>query len=177
MKKTTVSSMMGLFFFLISIGSSASLTIAGDGGTFIYVCENVSTKATITFISHGDMSKWIDDVSGLRWGIALSRDDIVKVAETNEKAYNQPNVSMDALDSKVILSNIPTHKQQSVQIDPGVYDWIILVDNNGDGRHELYLGTTASSVQLDSFTFEANKTYNIVVDEETHVSMSVTDLL
>ena len=169
--------LMGLFPLLLVIGCSASLPTAGTTRPSEYVSDRVATKATITFISHGDMSTWIDDTSKLHWGVALSTDDIVKVVKNNEKEYNHPTVTMDALNSRVIMNTIPTHKQQSVHIDPGVYDWIILIDKDGDGRCELFLGTTPSSVQLDGFSFEAGKTYNIVVDPETRVSIAVTDSL
>ncbi len=132
-------------------------------------------KATIIFISHCDMSQWFPDVSRLKWGLALSTDDIVVEKEGETKAYNQPAASLEKLKASLVMSGVPTGEEKTIAIDPGKYDWLILIDGKGDGSYPSHLGTTIQRVRQNEFSFEADKTYHILVNPNAEVVMTTKD--
>ncbi len=164
---------MGRVLFLLVLGGSLILNPMAIAGQSAAAGEEGATgKATIIFISHCDMSQWFPDVSKLKWGLAMSTDDIVVEKEGETKAYNQPAASYEKLKASLVLSDIPTGEKKTVAIDPGEYDWLILIDAKGDGEYPSHLGTTVQRVRQKKFSFEAGKTYHILINPNAEVGMT-----
>jgi len=73
----------------------------------------------------------------------------------------------------LILDWVGTGEEKNVEITPGVYDWLIVMDTNGDGKADLYLGTLASNIKLKRYEFVGGLHYKIVVHEDESVELTV----
>ncbi|MCP4691044.1 MAG: hypothetical protein GY859_23550 [Desulfobacterales bacterium] len=167
--------MRSLLFLSVLAGSLIVNPMAMAGQSAAKGEESASGNATIIFISHCDMSQWFPDVTKLKWGLAISKDDIVVEKEGDTKTFNQPAVDSQNLISSLVLSDIPTGEEKSVYIEPGEYDWLILIDGKGDGSYPSHLGTTVRTVKQDKFKFEADKTYHILINPSAGVVMTTKE--
>lgn len=162
-----------LFLLVLTAGlvlGPMALAAQSTGGE-----KSAPAKATIVFVSHCDMSQWFPDVSKLKWGLAMSTDEIVVEKEGDTKTYNQPAVPVPRLKKNLVLSDVPTGEKKTIEIEPGEYDWLILIDSKGDGGYPSHLGTTVRSVQQKKYNFEAGKTYNILVNPNAQVLISADE--
>ena len=130
------------------------------------------SKSEISFVSYDDNPSK-KAATGSRWSIVLSKDNIVKVMKIQGIAYNMPLVSNSELNKQLLFDWVETGKEISVQIRPGVYDWLIVLDSNGDGRVDSYLGTLNSQIKQDRYEFIEGMHYKIVVDKDEDVSMVI----
>ncbi len=162
---------MGSLLFLLVLAGSLILNPMAVAGQSAAKGEE-SAKATIIFISHCDMSQWFPDVSRLQWGLAISKDDIVVEKEGDTKAFNQPAADVEKLKSSLALVDISTGEERTVEIEPGEYDWLILIDDKGTGAYPHHLGTTVQKVRQNEYNFEAGQTYTILINPNAQVAMS-----
>lgn len=130
--------------------------------------------AEITFVSLSNMKDWIADATDLRWGIAMSSEDIAGVREKNGKLYNQPRISIEHedFDRIVIASGIKTGEQINLKIKPGTYDWLIVMDQDNDGSWDSYLGSIEQDIRLNTMQFLANEKYEVIVGRDSVVKLS-----
>ncbi len=167
---------MGRVLFLLVSGGCLILNPMAIAGQSAAAGEaGAPGKATIIFISHCDMSQWFPDVSKLKWGLAMSTDDIVVEKEGETKAYNQPAASLEKLKASLVLSDIPTGEERTIAVEPREYDWLILIDSKGDGSYSSHLGTTIQRVKQKKASFEAGKTYHILINPNAEVVMAVKE--
>ena len=136
---------------------------------FLLGCE----KAEISFTSHADMKSHIKDATDLKWSIALSKDNITKVLSIQDIEYNMPCASKNELNKHLLFDWVKKGEEISVKIRPGVYDWLIVLDHDGDGKIDSHLGTIKSQIRLDQYEFVGGKHYKVMVHEDSNVSFVV----
>ena len=131
------------------------------------ILSDAPDAASLSFVSHSDMKDWIADAPNLHWGIAMSSRDIASVKEKNGKGYNQPAISAEEYDRYVIADDLQTGEQISLTINPGTYDWLIIIDEDNDGTWDSYLGSIEQDIQLNGMQFLANERYEVVVGADS----------
>lgn len=146
--------------------AAASLVLAG--------CATVSPPA-VTQAEKPDKAdepiravihfKSVPDPAGAkRWGLLFTRDNLVVVEEDRVTGtlVNTPRYfETEFLNKLATVKGIAPGETRTFAIEPGVYDWLVLVDVDGDGSIDGYLGTEASQGPLSSFEFLAGKQYFI----------------
>jgi len=119
-------------------------------------------KASITLNANVNASDWVEDESQLSWALALSDADIIKaVSQDQGKTYNQPTLSMEKLMPYMVMNGVANGVSATLEVVAGHYDWVVLVDVDGDDMPDSYIGSLAEDVQLDQHLFEANKSYHL----------------
>lgn len=131
-------------------------------------------KANIIFTANVNASDWVEDESQLSWAVALTDQNIVKaISQHQGKTYNQPTLSITELNSHLIIKGIDNGVRENIEIVAGNYDWIILVDIDGDDLPDSYIGSMADEIQFDQHLFEANRSYYVEVDSDGRIQYRV----
>jgi hypothetical protein len=130
------------------------------------------SKSEISFVSYDDNPSE-KSAAGSRWSVALSKDNIVKVLKIQGVKYNIPLVSNSELNKRLLFDWVETGKEARVQIRPGAYDWLIVIDSNGDGRVDSYLGTLDSQVRQNQYEFIEGFHYKIIVHKDGDVALAI----
>jgi len=113
------------------------------------------------------------NMSATKWSVAISKDDLVKVQSLQDVEYNVPLVSKNTLSDLLILDWAGTGEEKTAEISPGVYDWLIVMDHNGDGRVDSYHGTLATDIKLRRYEFLGGHHYKIKVNEDESVEVKM----
>jgi Aspartyl protease/gag-polyprotein putative aspartyl protease len=135
--------------------------------------SNIKNDPIIAFVSYSDLDQRETGPSKLRWGIAISRKSITFAYKTEDKTYNEPTGKVSKLNGNLLFSNIKIREKVSARIQPGVYDWLIILDKDADGIYDSYLGTIAEDVTLDKMEFKKGFIYKYVIDENAKITHSV----
>jgi hypothetical protein len=110
----------------------------------------------------------IDPAGAKQWGLLFTHDDLVVVEQDRAtgKLLNTPRYfETEFLNKMATVKGIPPGETRTFALEAGAYDWLVLVDVDGDGTVDGYLGTEASQGPLSSFEFLAGKEYFIDVGE------------
>lgn len=136
-----------------------------------------SNKATINFYSKVEPKGWVRGSSNVEWGLLFTTDDLVIVKENKVPnqdrtvLINHPRYYKDEfLNKMATIKGIENSTNTTFTIEPGVYDWLVLLDIEGDGVIDGYLGTLASHGPLSSYEFQAGKSYFIELDKSGKLS-------
>jgi len=134
-----------------------------------------SAVATIHF--HGDTDTevaWMNKSATMQWGLLFARGDLVSVEEKKAALLNVPRYfETDFLNRMATVKGIPNGARKTITLEPGVYDWLVLIDIQGDGVVDGYLGTQASQGPLAAFEFLGGKQYFIEIDRKGDLSFRV----
>lgn len=128
--------------------------------------------AMIEFRAETDMKKWNDRVVELRWGIAISDADITTVV-VDGWSYNEPSLNLNDYDDYIVKGDIESFKTIRFKVTAGVYDWLILLDENANGSWDAYLGSAEEHIQLNRMEFKSGYTYSVVVGEDSIPRLTV----
>jgi hypothetical protein len=113
----------------------------------------------------------------VHWGLMFTTQHEVSVEETmtesgKKRRLNVPVRADDEyLNSGEFYLGLKNGETVELKIKPGTYDWLILVDNDGKGHVDGYLGSDAGDVQLSRFPFRANHTYHILIHSDSTPSI------
>ncbi len=134
-------------------------------GLFIFAgCE----KAEVRFVS-----EYAGEQGSARWSVAMSKDEIVTVVPQLDMEFNTQSVSNNKLNKLLIFNWLQVNEEGVAQIRPGVYDWLIVLDSDGNGKVDSYYGTLASDVQLHRYKFVGGKHYKAIVHDKSRVEFIV----
>lgn len=122
---------------------------------------------------------WNNKSANLQWGLLFSREDLVVVEE--RAAPGEPATLVNAprrfdtefLNLAATVSGIPNGQAKTLELEAGVYDWLVLIDIQGDGVIDGFLGTQAAQGPLSSFEFLAGRHYYIAVDRAGTLSFEL----
>lgn len=135
------------------------------------------SKAIIHFYSDVEPNDWVRNSTKVEWGLLFTTDDLVMVKENklpkDDKTYsiNHPRYSeQEFLNKMATIKGIKNRTNAKFAIIPGTYDWLVLMDFDGDGFIDGYLGTLASHGPLSSYEFQAGKSYFIRLDKRGTLS-------
>jgi hypothetical protein len=113
------------------------------------------------------------------WGLLFTHDDLVVVKEDRAPGQaatllNTPRrFDKEFLNQAATVKGIPRGQVKTFALEPGVYDWLVLVDTDGDGELDGYVGTSAAQGPLASFEFLAGKQYFIDIDAEGELTFAI----
>ncbi len=132
------------------------------------------SNATVEFKSNTDMSKWIKNNKNLKWAIAVSTKPITKIEIGSDgKKYNRPAIKLSKAGPFLLMKGIRTSETKKFKVKPGKYNWLILIDHNGDGIMDSYLGTVEKMIKLKGFEFKAGGYYKVTVKADSEVEFTV----
>lgn len=103
-----------------------------------------------------------DPAGAKQWGLLFTHDDLVVVEQDRATGtlVNTPRYyETEFLNKMATVKGIPPGETRTFAIEAGAYDWLVLVDVDGDGVVDGYLGTEASQGPLSSFEFLSGKEY------------------
>ena len=83
---------------------------------------------------------------------------------------------MEELDNDLLFTGIKSSETSCAEVDAGVYDWLILTDEDGDGILDSNLGTTETTKNLENFEIHKGKLYEVIILERTEVSLKIHQL-
>ncbi|MEP7259827.1 MAG: hypothetical protein ABI669_01465 [Usitatibacter sp.] len=136
--------------------------------------------ATIHFRGDTDTEvAWMNKSTNMQWGLLFARGDVVVVEEKQvagqpPSLVNSPRLAdTDFLNRMATVKGIPNGQAKTITIESGVYDWLVLIDIQGDGIIDGYLGTQASQGPLAAFEFLPGKDYFIDVDRKGDLSFRI----
>lgn len=162
--------------FTLLLAGCASVSSQPQGQLQPATAEKTRT-ATIHF--RGDTNTevaWMNKSSSMQWGLLFMRGDVVVVEEKRvagqpPSLVNVPRLAdTDFLNRMATVKGIPNGQAKTITIESGVYDWLVLIDIQGDGIVDGYLGTQASQGPLAAFEFLPDRDYFIDVDREGDLS-------
>lgn len=133
--------------------------------------------ATIHFYSDVEPAAWVRNSAKVEWGLLFTTDDLVGVKENrppnDDETYviNHPRYSgREFLNKMATVKGIKNRTNAKFAIAAGTYDWLVLVDFDGDTFVDGYVGTLASHGPLASHEFQAGKSYFIRLDKRGTLS-------
>lgn len=131
-------------------------------------------KADVRFVSYAKARDLgLQNARDLHWSIAMSKGDIVRIVEQLDVEYNTTTATNKHLYELLIFNWVKTGEEATAEIEPGVYDWLIVMSYNGRNCVDGYYGTDTSQIKLRQFRFEGGKNYKIVVHDASRVELSV----
>jgi hypothetical protein len=126
-----------------------------------------STKSPIIeFVAKTDMKKWDEYAQDVRWGIAVSTSNITTVIKDGW-SYNEPVYDIPEYGQYILKSGIKSFEKVSIPVNPGVHDWLILLDLDNNGTWDSYLGSAEEHIKLDKIEFQNGFIYSVVVGEDS----------
>ena len=135
---------------------------------------SIAEKSKITLNANANVSDWVDDESQLSWAIALSEQNILKaISQQGGETYNQPSLSVDGLTPFIVLQGVKNGGSATFEINAGIYDWVILVDIDGDAKPDSYIGSLAEDIQLDQHHFIKDKHYYVDIEPDGRLQYRV----
>jgi len=165
------------------LAACAGLAPRAPSGTATSVSspqEQPAAMATIHF--HGDTDAelaWKNKSPNLQWGLLFARGDLVVVEEKAVAGgppalVNSPRYfETEFLNRMATVKGIANGQARTVQLEAGVYDWLVLIDIQGDGVVDGILSTAAAQGPLSSFEFLAGREYFIDVDRKGDLSFRI----
>lgn len=134
------------------------------------------SKATLKFLSLTDLRTWMPNATDIRFGIAISKDDItvvMPVVVPGDKDYNRPRIQQPRYRDYIVRGEIQKGEEATISIDPGIYDWLILVDQHNKNIWESYVGSTQHKIKMDRMEFRAGGIYQVVIDADAIPRMTI----
>ena len=80
---------------------------------------------------------------------------------------------MQELDNDLLFTGIKSSETVCAEVDAGVFDWLKLTDEDGDGTLDSYLGTTETTISLDNFEILKEKLYEVILLESTEAFLKI----
>ena len=143
------------------------LLLAGCAATTVApppAADSPKADATPRAIIHFHSA--VDSEGPRQWGLLFTHDDLVVVEQDRATGnlLNTPRYfETEFLNKMATVKGIRPGDAHTFAIEAGAYDWLVLVDVDGDGSLDGYLGTEAAQAPLSSFEFLAGKEYFIDV--------------
>ncbi|MGJ8679712.1 hypothetical protein [Paraglaciecola sp.] len=147
-------------FVALLVGCGANIKTQNHG-------VRESTKSPIIeFVAKTDMKKWDEYAQDVRWGIAASTSNITTVIKDGW-SYNEPVYDISEYGQYILKSGVKSFEKVSIPVNPGVHDWLILLDLDNNGTWDSYLGSAEEHIKLDKIEFQNGFIYSVVVGEDS----------
>ena len=149
-------------FFLVVLTGCVSIQEQSESN----VSSETEIKPLIEFISKTDMLRWDESAIDVRWGIAISRENITTTVKDGW-TYNEPVFDIPTYKNYIAKNKIESFNKISFSIDSGIHDWLILIDLDNNGSWDSYLGSAEEHIKLNQINFKNGFVYSVVVGEDS----------